>query len=102
MTLFLAIAGSTALLAAVYVVALNWLAVINWLRSRRTDSPRRSSLVPVLAQVMALASSLALSQSQIVEFPLWLFWAVALADPALLQLLYLPVFLLTKNRKPQT
>lgn len=91
-----ATAASAIFLAlAAFVVAMNWACLIANLRYRKKGIKKHSSTVPIVAQFFAALAANTGSHSGIT--PILVCVAVALADPALYSLLYLPIFLLQKN-----
>jgi hypothetical protein len=88
------------LVLAVVVCVLNWGCVIASYRLRRQGSKRHVSTIPLVAQILISLAVLVTPASSSV--PLWLFWVVAFADPALYSILYLPLFLLRRKFSAKT
>ena len=86
---------------AICVVVLNWGCVIASIRMRRQGLPRHVSTVPLVAQVL-VGLALFLSMDNAVGVPNWVYGCIALADPALYSLLYLPIFLLRRRYLKKT
>ncbi|MEO5558646.1 MAG: hypothetical protein ABIO49_02750 [Dokdonella sp.] len=84
---------------AAYIVVLNWACVIATYRFWRGGIKRHVSTIPVLAQILVCAAAIASAQANVAWLPHWSFWLVAFADAALLQLFYLPIFLLRRKRR---
>jgi len=88
------VASSVLLFLAACVVALNWRGVITSYRLKRQGSLRNVSLIYVVAQILVFVAAVISFRVPFSPLPSWLFLVVALADPALLSIAYLPVFLL--------
>ena len=93
---------SSALLAlGACVVALNWVGVIASYRLKRQGSSRHVSLVHLVPQLFVLVAAIISSRFASPALPGWLFLLVALVDPALYSILFLPVFLLRRRLRAQ-
>ena len=87
------------LLLAIFTVVGNWACVLATYRLRRQGSKRHVSTVPLVAQVLVAVAAVISHMATSQLLPVLLFWVVALSDPALFSILYLPVFfLLSKFR----
>ena len=94
--------GSSIVLAlAAFMVVFNWRCVVASYRFRRQGIDRHVSTVPAVAQVLVLVAAFISSSSPSPLVPGWVFCLVALSDVALLQVLYLPVFLLRRKFRAQ-
>jgi len=80
-----------------WVVALNWACTVASYRLQQSRMQWGACVVPVVAQIFVGVAAIFTSHSAAPLLPGWLFWFVAFADVALLQILYVPVFLLRKE-----
>ncbi|MEY4385569.1 MAG: hypothetical protein RLY20_852 [Verrucomicrobiota bacterium] len=83
------IAGLFCLLAALYVLTMNWACVIISLRNKRRGIDRHHSTVPLVSAIPAILAATLLPRP-------WGFWAllIPVLDIANLNLLFTPVYLL--------
>ena len=95
------VASSIFLVLGACVVALNWSGVIAGYHLKRKGSQRNISLVPLVAQIFVFVAAVISFRAPSSSLPGWLFLLVAIADPALLSILYLPVLLLRRKRRAQ-
>lgn len=79
------------------VAAFNCACVFENYRLMRQGVQRHVSTVPLIAQVVVLIAAVIASKVPSPLLPIWLFWAVALSDVALLQIFYLPVLFLRRT-----
>lgn len=98
---FTVIASLIFLALSACVVVLNWACVVASFRFHRKGIERHVSTVPLLAQIFALVAAAFSLRATSAHIPGWLFWLVALSDAALLQILYVPVFLLRRKFRAQ-
>jgi hypothetical protein len=89
------------LVLAGYVVLLNWAGVIASYRFWRGGVKRHVSTIFAVVQLLVVAAASASAFATSAWLPHWLFWLVALADAALLQLLFFPILLLRRKRRVQ-
>ncbi len=82
---------------ALWVVALNWACTAASYRLQQSRMQWGACVVPVVAQIFVGAAAVVASHAAAPLLPGWLFWLVAFADVALLQILYVPVFLLREE-----
>lgn len=80
-----------------WVVALNWACTVASYRLQQSRMQWGACVVPLVAQIFVGAAAIVASHNALPLLPGWLFWLVAFADVALLQILYVPVFLLRKE-----
>lgn len=80
-----------------WVVALNWACTVASYRLQQARMQWGACVVPVVAQIFVGAAAIIASHAAAPLLPGWSFWVVAFADVALLQILYVPVFLLREE-----
>lgn len=97
----LTVVSLVALCLSAGVVALNWAYVIANFRFRRQGMARRISLMHLVPQLLVGIAAILSSRTAPSFLPIWSLWLVALADPALLQILIRPLALLRHRARPQ-
>ena len=102
MQIFVAIVSVVALLLGAYVAVFNCGAIIASLRLKRRGFARHISTIPLLAQVFTFFAAMLSGHTTALDIPSWVFWLVVLVDPALWQLLYLPILALLKKLRTLT
>ena len=102
MQTFLIIASVVSLVFGGLIVVLNWSSIVANYQLQRKGTERHISATPAVAQILVLMSALISSRISSPVIPDWLFWAVALSDAALLQILYLPISVLVRKYRGQT
>lgn len=85
---------------ALLVVGLNWLYLAMDCRRRRRGEAGRVSMVPLVAQLLAGVGCIALQPSITPWTPRWAYLAVALLDPALLEMLCWPFLRRERGKLP--
>lgn len=86
------------LVLAGYVVLLNWACVIASYRYWRGGVKRHVSTIFAVVQLLVAGAAIASRFATNAWLPHWLFWFVAFADAALLQLFVFPILLLRRRR----
>lgn len=84
------------LIAAAYVVVVNWASVYLSYRNLRLGIQKHHSMTPLLSQVFVVLAWLIHQPNAMSWFPVHGFLLVALADPSLWSLLWLPVLLIRR------
>ena len=90
-----------ALCLAAGVVALNWAYVIANFRVHYQGMGRRISLIHLVPQLLVGMAAIVLPRPAPSFTPVWSLWLVALADPALLQILIRPLVRLRHRARPE-
>jgi hypothetical protein len=85
------------LTCGIWVVALNWACAAASHRLQRPLIRRDVCAVPVVAQIFVCAAATVSSYTASPLLPGWLFWLVAFADLALLQILCWPIVSLRRE-----
>ena len=85
------------LLLSSAIAVFNWACVIASYRLRHAGIRRHVSCVPVVGVIFVFLAAMLSLRATAPPISGWLLVAAALADPATLSILYLPVFLLGKK-----